>query len=100
MRVPFLALLVSPLATLRKLLSILANVAFVRAMTVVPKSPLVAMGLLCLAFVFNPFATLRKLLPILAKYSGKLTRLGIPAPVCEWIGYVAERSVSSLRKSQ
>jgi glycosyltransferase involved in cell wall biosynthesis len=100
MRVLFLALLVSPLATLRKLLSILANVAFVRAMTVVPKSPLVAMGLLCLAFVFNPFATLRKLLPILAKYSGKLTRLGIPAPVCEWIGYVAERSVSSLRKSQ
>ena len=100
MRLLFLARLISPLATSGGLLPMLATVAFVRAMTVVPKSPSVGIWLLCLAFALAPFATSRKLLPILAKYSGKLTRFGLPTPVCEWIGHVAERSVSPRRKSQ
>ena len=75
------------------------HVAFVCAVTVAPERPWTAMRLLLLAFLFGPRSTSQRFLYILAKYSEKLARFGIPAPVCGWIGHLAERGISARRKS-
>ena len=70
-----------------------------RAMQLAPKTPGVAIWFLMLAFPFNPCTTSQILLQALAKHSAVLTRFGFPAPICAWIGHLAERRFSAMRQS-